>query len=80
MGERRDGRRPFLFCPRGRQREQGVGLIFLNLSPKTVNAFIDVIDVEFAILSGQSDSEGGPLLHSNTLNCKIDHVLVFFNS
>lgn len=26
---------------------------FSNLSPKTVEAFIDVIDVEFVILSGQ---------------------------
>lgn len=51
---------PFYFVPEGGRESKGVGLIFfLNLSPKTVNALIDVTDVEFAVLSGQSDSEGG---------------------
>lgn len=46
-----------------REAERAGGWVFIylffNLSPKTVNAFIDVTDVEFAVLSGQSDSEEG---------------------
>lgn len=42
----------FSLSQRKAERAGGWGL-FLNVSPKTVKAFIDVIDVDFTILSGQ---------------------------
>ena len=49
----------FPFCPSWRQRQKGMGGLFkkknFNLSPKDVKACIDVIDVDFTILSGQLD-------------------------
>lgn len=43
--------RGLYFCPLGRERE-GAGDFFFNLSPKSVEAIIDVTDAEFAIPGG----------------------------